>query len=288
MDARGATYAGGAMGSSHNEEEGWSPAHWQPDMFREQGMHSDTSAGVNGKRPGYSSDDLFLSKFGPVIGQQPSVAALQTCSHLGGSPAHLSGAATPNKEQARAVGSIGPPNLTTSPQRPQGPGSASNSNHSLFKPVGVPAQNNQSGLSDGSGFNGASHLINLDTTPESPRTYAPHRGRGGEPGPARQNHIYVGQGQGQDWAPNMRPGGGLPNTGPMLDDLTDRMSGMNMGVSQHQHMNSKPIPSNMAALTTVNPNMPTQMMQQGQLPRTGPSKLSMMTNQQLMMLSHTV
>ena len=70
---------------------------------------------------GASHYGAFLGKFGPAVAQ-PSVAASMQAGHLGGSPAHLSGAATPNKEMARAVvGSIGPPNLTTCPQRPQGP-----------------------------------------------------------------------------------------------------------------------------------------------------------------------
>jgi hypothetical protein len=72
-------------------------------------------------RRGYNSSEegTFLAKFGPAF-TQPSAGASMQAGHMGGSPAHLSGAATPNKEQLR-VGSIGPPNLTTCPQRPQGP-----------------------------------------------------------------------------------------------------------------------------------------------------------------------
>ena len=284
---------------------------------------------------GYNSSEegTFLAKFGPAFAQ-PSAGASMQAGHMGGSPAHLSGAATPNKEQLR-VGSIGPPNLTTCPQRPQGPsrlgigfgvqgsglgsheararlcdictnapcltsravaggsGGSGNSSQSLFKPVGVPAQNPDM-LSGGFG---GSHLINLDTTPEMTGCFVQKTGGGGGGMvSAHQQRMLAAQaqGQGQEWAQNINA---LPNPGPTLDDLTQRMSGMSMGsfgAQQYPQMNNKRVPPSMAGINMMNPNLAAQLMQQQPQqpqqphpPRTGPSKLSMMTNQQLMILAQT-
>ena len=105
----------------------------------------------------------------------------QSGGHSRVSPAHLSGAATPNKETNRGIGSIGPPNLTKSPQ---GPGSLD----WPCKPVGVP---------------GADSL--------SPQ----QRGRNAllkQQQQQQQQQMFSG-------APHMRtnglePGGGLANPGP--------------------------------------------------------------------------
>jgi hypothetical protein len=187
-----------------------------------------------------------------------------------------------------------------------GSGGSGNSSQSLFKPVGVPAQNPDM-LSGGFG---GSHLINLDTTPELTGCFAQKTGGGGGGMvSAHQQRMLAGQaqGQGQEWAQTINA---LPNPGPTLDDLTQRMSGMSMGSSgaqQYPQMNSKRVPPSMAGINMMNPNLAAQLMQQQQPqqqpqqpqqqpqqqphpshpPRTGPSKLSMMTNQQLMILAQT-
>ena len=175
-----------------------------------------------------------------------------------------------------------------------GSGGSGNSSQSLFKPVGVPAQNHDM-LSGGFG---GSHLINLDTTPELTGCFAQKTGgSGGEMASAHQQQRMLAaqaQGQGQEWAQNINA---LPNPGPTLDDLTQRMSGMSMGsfgAQQYPQMNNKRVPPSMAGINMMNPNLAAQLMQQQPQqpqqphpPRTGPSKLSMMTNQQLMILAQT-
>ena len=177
-----------------------------------------------------------------------------------------------------------------------GSGGSGNSSQSLFKPVGVPAQNPDM-LSGGFG---GSHLINLDTTPELTGCFAQKTGGGGGGLSAHQQRMLAAQaqGQGQELAQSINA---LP--GPTLDDLTQRMSGMSMGslgAQQYPQMNSKRVPPSMAGINMMNPNLAAQLQQQQQQqqqqqhpphpphpPRTGPSKLSMMTNQQLMILAQT-
>lgn len=273
---------------SKRDHDGWASSHWQPDTFRDHGMHADAAAASSAtSNLGGHADDLFGGdQFGVPPSQMMPMPGFQPSSHVRGSPAHLSGAATPSKEHTRQIGSIGPPNLTTNPQRLQGSGSAnSTNNQSLFKPVGVPANHHE----PSSFNNGGSNLINLDTTPDT-LNFPQQRGRRApnmSQSPHQQQHMLGGAAD--NWAHNMRNGSGLPGAGPMLDDITQGMSNMNMNSSQQQHLNMKTMPSNMATVNMMNPNMSAQMMQQGQLPpRSGPSKLSMMTNQQLMMLAQTV
>ena len=182
---------------------------------------------------------------------------MQSSSNLSrGSPAHLSGAATPNKDHSRVVGSIGPPNLTKSPQGP-GSGSSSHSTH-IFKPVSV----------------AGSDCLSL-----SPQQ--------------RTRNSYLKQQQQQSFsaAPNMRPnmmlepGGGLTNPGPgpfgqgpspmeanfgrgpsppnglpreqmtpppLLEEMTDRMSQLSMSPSQFEQQlqlgGGKGLPANLSAM----------------------------------------
>ena len=174
------------------------------------------------------------------------------------------------------MGSIGTQNSTTNPQRPQGPGSATaNTNQSLFKPVGVSAQHHQNSLNELASFHD-SNLINLDTFSD-PLGVPMQRGRHASITPPSQQLIG---GQGENWGSNMRPGA-VP-TG--LEEMTERMSNMNMASMQQQNLNLK-LPANMATMNMMNPSMSSQMMH---MPRASPSKLSMMTNQQLMMLAQTV
>jgi hypothetical protein len=161
--------------------------------------------------------------------------------------------------------------------------------------VGVPAHPDGHMPGDHAGGFAGSHLINLDTAPEAPGGFP--RGRVN----AHQQRMLTAQGQvqGQDWAQNVNAAGvkagALPNSGPTLDDLAERMAGMNMAnksAPPYPQMNTKRLPPNMAGMGMMNPNLAAQMMQQAQpLPpppqRTGPSKLSMMTNQQLMILAQT-
>ena len=175
------------------------------------------------------------------------------------------------------MGSIGTQNSTTNPSRPQGPGSANaNTNQSLFKPVNVSAQHHQNSLNESASFHG-SNLINLDTFSD-PLGVPTQRGRHAFITPPSQQLFG---GQGENWGSNMRPGA-VP-TG--LDEMTELMSNMNMaGMQLQQNLNSK-LPANMATMNMMNPSMSSQMMH---MPRASPSKLSMMTNQQLMMLAQTV
>jgi len=173
------------------------------------------------------------------------------------------------------MGSIGTQNSTTNPQRPHGPGSANaNTNQSLFKPVGVSAQHHQNSLNELASFHD-SNLINLDTFSEL--GVPMQRGRHASITPPSQQLFG---GQGENWGSNMRPGA-VP-TG--LEEMTERMSNMNMASMQQQNLNLK-LPANMATMNMMNPSMSSQMMH---MPRASPSKLSMMTNQQLMMLAQTV
>ena len=263
-----------------SDHEGWTRSHWQAE-----------ASSATSNLGGHTDDQFGGEQFGVPPSQMmpmPGFPGFQASSHLRGSPAHLSGAATPSKENTRQIGSIGPPNLTTNPQRPQGPGSAnSTNNQSLFKPVGVPA-NHQSNLNEPSSFNnGGSNLINLDTTPDT-LNFPQQRGRRALNMVQSPHQQHMLGGAADNWA-QMHPGSGLNGAGPMLDDITQGISSMNMNSSQQQHLNMKTMPSNMATMNMMNPSMSAQMLLQGQLPpRTGPSKLSMMTNQQLMMLAQTV
>lgn len=217
---------------------------------------------------------------------------LQTSNLSRGSPAHLSGAATPNKDSSRSVvpGCFGPPNLTKSPQ---GPGSGS-SNHSIFKPLGVP-------ISDG---------LSLSPQQRSRNAYLKQQQQ-------HSKKMFSGT---HNMRPNLalEPGGGLTNPGPgplgrgpspfeanlgrgpsppnglfreqmtpppSMDDMADRLSQLNMSPSQNEapQLSSKsfPSPSTMSATAM----MAAQLVQQGALPQQMLQQVSpsMMTNQQLMM-----
>ncbi len=158
--------------------------------------------------------------------------------------------------------------------------------------MGVPAQNPDGHMPGDPG----SHLINLDTSPEVPGGFPPRGGGTGRVNAHQQRMLAAqGQGQGQDWAQNVSSAG----VKPTLDDLAERMAGMNMAnksAPPYSQINTKRLPPNMAGMGMMNPNLAAQMMQQPQPPpppppqppqRSGPSKLSMMTNQQLMILAQT-
>lgn len=90
----------------------------------------------------------------------------------------------------------------------------------------------------------------------------------------------------QTWAPNTS--GGEGHGSEQLEDMTGRMANMNMNQMQQQQqgLKSKQISAMQASMMRA--SMPPHVNQQTPQPRSGPSKLSMMTNQQLMMLAQTV
>eukprot|EP00802_Teleaulax_amphioxeia_P003377 Tamp_03380.p1 GENE.Tamp_03380~~Tamp_03380.p1 ORF type:complete len:1075 (+),score=262.02 Tamp_03380:165-3389(+) len=222
----------------------------------------------------------------------------QNCGNVpsvGSSPAHLSGAATPNKEQNRIIGFIGPPDLNNN--FPQGPGAGA-INLSLFKPVGAHEPES----------------LSLSLSPQQ-------RARNAALKQHQHQHQQKMFGGGPNMRPNgLEPGGGLTNPGPgpfgrgpspfeghlgrgpsppnppnglqretmtpppSLDDMTERMSNMHMSPSQlqqqqqQQQMNSKALSGNVPAM------MAAQMLQHGQLPPQLLQQLSpnMMSNRELM------
>jgi hypothetical protein len=290
--SRGRHSHGGSAHAEPPQMDRWA------DAFRDQGLNADAVAGVGASNyAGFApeSRDVFLEKFNVPKSIAPGVAALQgTGSHLGGSPAHLSGAATPNNANAnntshehnRVLGSISPANMTSIPHHPQGPGSSySNDEHGLLKPGSTHPQHN---FPDNSGFNGGSHLINLDATPDPISSFPPQRGRHAQATPQRQQMLGS---LGENWP---GAGGGFQNDGSvaLVNEMTDRMANLNVGVMQQQvpHRNKRAasLPNTAGLTNMMNPMMSAQMMQHGQLPRPSPSRLSMMTNQQLMMLAQTV
>lgn len=116
----------------------------------------------------------------------------QNCGNVpsvGSSPAHLSGAATPNKEQNRIIGFIGPPDLNNN--FPQGPGAGA-INLSLFKPVGAHEPES----------------LSLSLSPQQ-------RARNAALKQHQHQHQQKMFGGGPNMRPNgLEPGGGLTNPGP--------------------------------------------------------------------------
>jgi hypothetical protein len=276
------------------EDDAWAPAAWLQGspLGGDQQPGNLASHSAPGRAPGggparFAAEDFLAGKYGGAdvaAMSSPSLSVLGSSDH-GRSPAHLSGAATPSKEHGRVIGSIGPPNLTTFAQRPQGPGSVAADARSLFKPVGLPAQH-QEGKQDEPG---GSNLINLDASDSIDSIQQQQQQRGRRPMMTTQQQQ---QQMLQIWAPNTS-GGVFHGSEQLLDDMTDRMANMNMNqmqqqMQQQQSLKSKQMSAVQASMMRA--SMPPQVMQQQpqQQQRSGPSKLSMMTNQQLMMLAQTV
>lgn len=123
--------------------------------------------------------------------------ATQNCGNVGSvgsSPAHLSGAATPNKEQNRIIGFIGPPDLHNN--FPLGPGAGAVNqcllkpvdNQSLFKPVGV------------------HHADSLSLSPQQRARNAALK--------QQQQQLKMMAGASNMRPNGQEPGGGLTNPGP--------------------------------------------------------------------------
>ena len=125
----------------------------------------------------------------------------QNCGNVGSvgsSPAHLSGAATPNKEQNRIIGFIGPPDLHNN--FPLGPGAGAVNqcllkpvdNQSLFKPVGV------------------HHADSLSLSPQQRARNAALKQQQQQ----QQQQLKMMSGASNMRPNGQEPGGGLTNPGP--------------------------------------------------------------------------
>jgi hypothetical protein len=126
----------------------------------------------------------------------------QNCGNVGSvgsSPAHLSGAATPNKEQNRIIGFIGPPDLHNN--FPLGPGAGAVNqcllkpvdNQSLFKPVGV-----------------VHHADSLSLSPQQRARNAALKQQQQQ----QQQQLKMMSGASNMRPNGQEPGGGLTNPGP--------------------------------------------------------------------------